>query len=83
MDPRALQETEAADALLVVGSSLMVWSGFRLVRAVAERGRPVAALNLGTTRADGLLEFKIEAPCGTTLAQVCEYLGIRRAAVPT
>ena len=80
---RALQETEAADALLVVGSSLMVWSGFRLVRAVAERGRPVAALNLGTTRADGLLEFKIEAPCGTTLAQVCEYLGIRRAAVPT
>lgn len=78
----ALQEAEAADALLVVGSSLMVWSGFRLVRAVTERRRPVAALNLGTTRADGLVEFKIEAPCGTTLAQVCGYLGIRRAAVP-
>jgi NAD-dependent SIR2 family protein deacetylase len=78
----ALQEAEAADALLVVGSSLMVWSGFRLVRAVAEHGRPVAALNLGTTRADELLEFKIEAPCGSTLAQVCECLGIRREALP-
>jgi NAD-dependent SIR2 family protein deacetylase len=72
----ALQEAEAADALLVVGSSLMVWSGFRLVRAVAERGRPVAALNLGTTRADGLLELKIQAPCGSILSQVCECLGI-------
>ena len=78
----ALQEAEAADALLVVGSSLMVWSGFRLVRAVAERGRPVAALNLGTTRADGLLEFKIAAPCSSTLAQVCACLGIQREAVP-
>ena len=75
----ALQEAEAADALLVVGSSLMVWSGFRLARAVVERGRPVAALNLGTTRADGLLEFKIQAPCGSTLFRVCERLGIRHA----
>lgn len=78
----ALQEAEAADALLVVGSSLMVWSGFRLVRAVAERGRPVAALNLGTTRADGLLEFKIEAPCGAALSQVCQNLSIQREAEP-
>jgi len=76
----ALQEAEAADALLVVGSSLMVWSGFRLVRAVAERGQPVAALNLGTTRADSLLQFKLQAPCGATLAQVCECLGIAAGA---
>lgn len=72
----ALGEAEAADALLVVGSSLMVWSGFRLVRAVAERGRPVAALNLGATRADELLQFKIQASCGETLSRVCVNLGI-------
>src|SRR5262249_53331066 len=46
---RALGE---ADALLVVGSSLMVYSGFRFVLAARERGLPVAAVNLGRTRAD-------------------------------
>ncbi|HEV2333744.1 MAG TPA: NAD-dependent protein deacetylase [Gammaproteobacteria bacterium] len=70
----ALEEAEAADALLVVGSSLMVWSGFRLARAVAERGRPVAALNLGATRADPLLELKVTAPCGATLAELVSLL---------
>ncbi|HET7175410.1 MAG TPA: NAD-dependent protein deacetylase [Gammaproteobacteria bacterium] len=70
----ALEEAEAADALLVVGSSLMVWSGFRLARAVAERGRPVAALNLGATRADSLLDLKVTAPCGATLAELLRLL---------
>ncbi|HEU5398930.1 MAG TPA: NAD-dependent protein deacetylase [Gammaproteobacteria bacterium] len=71
----ALEEAEAADALLVVGSSLMVWSGFRLARAVAERRRPVAALNLGTTRADALLDLKVAAPCGPTLSGLVGLLG--------
>lgn len=70
----ALRQAEAADALLVVGSSLMVWSGFRLARAVAERGRPVAALNLGATRADALLDLKIAAHCGSTLPRVASLL---------
>ena len=70
----ALEEAEAADALLVVGSSLMVWSGFRLARTVAERGRPVAALNLGATRADSLLDLKVTAPCGTTLTRLLRLL---------
>lgn len=71
----ALEEAEAADALLVVGSSLMVWSGFRLARAVAERRRPVAALNLGATRADALLDLKVAAPCGPTLSGLVRLLG--------
>jgi NAD-dependent SIR2 family protein deacetylase len=73
----ALEQAEAADALLVVGSSLMVWSSFRLARAVAERGRPVAALNLGATRADGLMELQLAAPCGATLAFAAGILGCR------
>jgi NAD-dependent SIR2 family protein deacetylase len=63
----ALAEVEQADALLVVGSSLMVWSGYRLVRAAAERGAAVAAVNLGQTRADALIGLKLASPCGPTL----------------
>jgi NAD-dependent SIR2 family protein deacetylase len=57
-----------ADAVLVVGSSLMVYSGFRFVQAAANAGVPVAALNLGRTRADDLLSLKIEQPCAAALA---------------
>ena len=71
----AAAQVEQADAVLVVGSSLMVWSGYRLVRAAAERGVPVAALNLGTTRADALLDLKLTAPCGETLTLAAEALG--------
>jgi len=72
----ALDAVEHADALLVVGSSLMVWSGYRLARAAAERGLSVAAVNLGLTRADALLEFKLEAPCGDVLSQMAACLGL-------
>lgn len=71
----ALVSVEAADALLVVGSSLMVWSGFRLVRAAAEKGLPVAAVNRGRTRADHLLQLKLEGPCADTLSQTAARLG--------
>lgn len=53
---------ENADALLVVGSSLMVYSGYRLCKIAADSGKPVAAINLGITRADHLLALKVEAP---------------------
>jgi NAD-dependent SIR2 family protein deacetylase len=51
---------DESDALLVVGSSVMVFSSFRLCRSAALAGKPVAALNLGRTRADDLLSFKLE-----------------------
>jgi NAD-dependent SIR2 family protein deacetylase len=57
----------AADAVLVAGSSLMVYSGLRFVRAAAEAGKPIAAVNLGRTRADDLLALKIEQPIGQAL----------------
>ncbi len=57
-----------ADAMLVVGSSLMVYSGFRFVQAAARAAKPVAAVNLGRTRADPLLTLKVERPCDETLA---------------
>jgi NAD-dependent SIR2 family protein deacetylase len=57
-----------ADAMLIVGSSLMVYSGFRFVQWAADAGKPVAAVNLGRTRADGLVALKVEAPCEAALA---------------
>ena len=66
----ATQAWQAADAVLVVGSSLMVYSGYRFVQAAARAGKPVAALGLGRTRADPLLSLKIDARCSDALAFV-------------
>ena len=49
--------------MLIVGSSLMVHSGFRMVQAAATAGKPIAAVNIGRTLADGLLSLKTEQPC--------------------
>ncbi len=57
---QALAAMEQADALLVVGSSLMVFSGFRFCRLAAQAGKPVLAINVGKTRADDLLSLKVE-----------------------
>ena len=57
----ALASMEAADALLVIGSSLVVYSGYRFGRMAAAAGKPIAAVNLGKTRADELLALKVEA----------------------
>ena len=59
---------ELADAVLVVGSSLMVYSGFRFVEMAVRAGKPVAAVNLGRTRADALLALKVEEPSEAALA---------------
>lgn len=56
-----------ADSLLVIGSSLMVYSGYRFCQQASQMGKPIAALNLGKTRADSLLSLKIEAAIGSTL----------------
>ena len=56
-----------ADALLVAGSSLMVYSGFRFVRQAHEAGLPIAIVNRGLTRGDELAELKVEGDAGTML----------------
>ena len=64
----AFDHLAQADAVLAVGTSLMVWSGFRFIEAAVKAGLPVAAINLGRTRADDLLELKVERPCAEALA---------------
>jgi NAD-dependent SIR2 family protein deacetylase len=69
---RAFAGLAQADALLVVGSSLMVYSGYRFAEAAAAGGKPIAAINLGRTRADHLFTLKIESPCGEVLSGLSE-----------
>ena len=68
----AMDHLQQADAMLVVGSSLMVWSGFRFVHAAVREGIPVGAVNLGRTRGDDLLRFRVAAPCGPALSFLLE-----------
>ena len=75
----ALQRLAESDALLVVGSSLMVYSGLRFVHAARERGLPVAAINLGTTRADALLTLKLAQACGPALQALAQGLASANA----
>lgn len=76
----ALAQMEAADALLVVGSSLMVYSGFRFCRLAQAAGKPIAALNLGRTRADDMLALKLEASAEQLLPRVAQLLDAGRPA---
>jgi NAD-dependent SIR2 family protein deacetylase len=56
---RAIAALLESDALLVIGSSLMVYSGFRFCRLAAENRIPIAAINPGRTRADELIGLKL------------------------
>jgi len=59
---------ERSDALLVIGSSLMVYSGYRFARMAREAGLPLAILTRGVTRADSLATLKLDADCGEALS---------------
>ena len=65
---------DSADALLVVGSSLMVFSSFRFCRRAQELGLPMAAVNRGVTRADEWLDLKVEADCAQVLPAVLDFI---------
>lgn len=65
---------DAAEALLVVGSSLAVFSGYRFVLRAKERGVPVAIVNLGESRGDAHADVRVDAPAGVTLGALLEAL---------
>jgi len=75
----AMDALDAADAMLVVGSSLMVWSGYRFCERAAAAGKPMAAINRGRTRADHLFALKVERACGDALAETVARLGVSAA----
>jgi NAD+-dependent protein deacetylase sirtuin 4 len=72
--PRVVQQaTELAaecDSALIVGTSVSTLSVFKHVLSIAEQGKPLAAINVGKMRADGLLEFKVAARAGEALMRL-------------
>jgi len=67
-----------ASALLIVGTSLMAYSSFRLCQEMSRQGKPLLAINLGRTRADGLFGVKLREPCETALPRLVEQLATTR-----
>jgi NAD-dependent SIR2 family protein deacetylase len=65
---------ERADALLVVGTSLTVYSGLRFVRRAAERGMDVILVNLGPTRGDDLATVRLDVRAGEVLPALAAAL---------
>lgn len=73
----AMSELEQADALVVIGSSLSVFSGYRFVRAALKSGQPVYIVNDGETRADDDATLKISADARQVIDQLQINLGIQ------
>ncbi len=67
---------DEGEVLVVVGSSLAVFSGFRFVRRAAERGVPVAIVNRGETRGDPHAAVRVDAAAGAVLRAVAERLRV-------
>lgn len=67
---QALDSLAKADALLVVGSSLKVFSGFRFCKAAEQLGKPIVIINQGITRADDIATLKVEQNCGSALVEL-------------
>jgi len=65
---------DRSDALLVAGSSLTVFSGYRFVRHAAALGLPIAIVNRGRTRGDDLATVKVDGGCSELLALLSEEL---------
>jgi NAD-dependent SIR2 family protein deacetylase len=66
----------ASSALVVLGSSLTVMSGFRYVKHAASRGIPVVIVNQGATRGDALATATLDAPLGAALTAAVREIGL-------
>jgi NAD-dependent SIR2 family protein deacetylase len=72
---RCMALLDEADSLLVLGSSLRVFSGYRFVRRATERGIPVAIVTRGPTRADPEAAVRLDAALGEVLPALAERIG--------
>lgn len=68
------ERLQQAEAVLVVGSSLMVYSSYRFCKFAHDNGIPIACINKGLTRADGLFSLKLNVDCGRGLHELADLL---------
>lgn len=69
----AMDLATSCRSMVVVGSSLAVWSAFRLAKAAVENGAKLAVITAGPTRADELAAIKLEARAGEVLARLAAH----------
>ncbi|WP_202875898.1 NAD-dependent protein deacetylase [Kribbella speibonae] len=69
---RCYRLIDEANAVLVLGSSLTVMSGFRFVRHAAKAGTPVLIVNQGLTRGDPYATYRVDLPLGQALTDLLE-----------
>ncbi len=82
---RALELAHDSDAMLVIGSSLMVYSAFRLSKAAKAGSGHLAILSAGPTRADAIADLKASCSlgahgllgCHAVLSACCCESGLR------
>lgn len=74
---RAENAFKRASALLVVGSSLQVYSGYHYCKAAYAAGMAIGSINPGLTRADSIITHQWRQDCGELLVAVCGRLGLR------
>jgi NAD-dependent deacetylase sirtuin 4 len=75
----AYAKVDEAEALLVAGTSLAVFSGYRFLVRAAERQIPIAIVNRGPVRGEERATMKIEASTGETLAAIASHFGENQA----
>lgn len=63
-----------SDAVLVLGSSLTVFSSYRIILQADSLNLPIAIVNIGQTRADDLASLKISVKCGDILPKICNEM---------
>lgn len=61
---------ENSDALLIMGTSLTTFSAYRVVLQALDAKKPIAIINIGKTRADELVNLRVEGRCGDILPKV-------------
>ena len=64
---KVISTMKSCDGVLIIGSSMMVYSAYRFCKMARQLDKSIAAINLGVTRADDIVDIKIEQNCITVL----------------
>ena len=59
-----------SDALLILGSSLLVYSGYRILLHSHDLGTPIAIVNIGSVRGEDKAQLKISTKCGDIIPKL-------------
>lgn len=67
---QASEHLKESNALLVIGSTVEVYSAYRFILQAKEQKKPITLLNVGKTRADHVAHVKLSALCGSVLPRL-------------